>query len=225
MERELRKFLDCGLVSRGFARVRATAACVAPRGATLYPLFIAPVDVAVTTALGTRTYVAWMDELHDQFAFAVDGPATSIAIDPEGWMLTTARTTGVYATPFFAAQPETIPAGAGGSSALHMDQGAPAALRPYLVLAGLSGSQPGIDLNTVVVPVNYDLLTEIGIVAVNSPMFAAFAGALDAAGQGRATFSLPPGIGAQLIGRRLTFAYVLVDDLRFASRAVTVELR
>ena len=45
------------------------------------------------------------------------------------------------------------------------------------------------------------------------------------AGQGRAPLALPPGLGAPLPGSNLTFAYLLVAQFDFASRAVPVALR
>ena len=192
---------------------------------TLYPLFVMPIDVAVTTPTGSHTFVVWDNELRDQMAIPLDGPASAVTLDPEGWVMNTAKTSTSYAPPFFAAEPETLDTTAGGTAHLHMDQGAAAANRPYLVLCGLSGSTPGIPIGTVTVPVRYDAMTELGILNVNTPLFASFAGALDLGGQGMASLSLPPGLATPLAGTTLTFAYVLIDSFNFASRPVAVTLR
>ncbi|MCC6671265.1 MAG: M1 family metallopeptidase [Planctomycetes bacterium] len=191
---------------------------------TAYPLFVMPIDVRVTTASGVKTYVVWDDELRDQFAIPIDAPATAVAIDPEDWILDTAPSSRVYAAPHFALEPEALDTTLGGASTLHLDHGTAAASRPYVVLAGASGSSPGTQLGSLLIPLNFDALTDLALQTINGAVFTSFYGTLDSQGLARATFNLPPGLALPLKGRSLTFAYVLIDTLDATSRPLTLRL-
>ena len=58
------------------------------QGARGYGLFIMPVDIAVTTANGTTTYVVWSLGVGDTFAVPVDGVPLAVDLDPDDWILT-----------------------------------------------------------------------------------------------------------------------------------------
>ena len=86
----------------------------------------------------------------------------------------------------------------------------------YLLAWTGSGTAPGITLAPgVVLPLNYDPLTQLGLDALNGPVFGNFLGVFDAQGRGNATFSLPPGVplatgpthfAALLLGQSQLFA-------------------
>jgi hypothetical protein len=58
-----------------------------------------------------------------------------------------------------------------------------------------SGTAPGLPLAPgLVLPINYDSLTQLGLDNLNGAMFANFVGILDAQGVGQATFALPPNL-------------------------------
>lgn len=183
-----------------------------------------PLDVVVQTAAGPATRVAWDDERDDQFVLPLPAAGSSYALDPDQWVLRS-LSTGTYAAPFFAADAETIDVAAGGASGLHLDLGAARAGRPYLVVCGLSGSSPGSNVFGLQVPVNFDLMTQVALGLVNTPMFPGFYGSLDAQGMADATLRLPPGLGVVVRGADLVLAAVLADRFDFATRAVKVGLR
>ncbi len=194
---------------------------------TSQPLFIMPVDVQVTTGSSTKTYVVWDDERKDQFAVAIDGPATSVQLDPDQWILRSSNSISAsnYQQPHFAADTREINVLSGGSSGLHIDLGPPNKDRPYVMFAGASGSSPGTQLGTITVPINIDPVTYVVYQLVNTSFFANFAATLDTQGAGIATLNVPPSLAASAKGTDLTFAFVLADRVDFASRPVTVRLK
>jgi len=184
-----------------------------------------PVDVRVQTSSGTKTYVVEDDERADQFVVPITGPAQSVTLDPDQWILRTGLSSRGFTRPFFAATPEVLDVVTGGNSELHIDYGTPGAGRAYLAMMGLSGSQPGTKVFGLAIPLNVDTLTELGLAALNTPVFGKFLGTLDAGGNAVATFRLPPGLAVSLKGRTLTACYVLADRFDYASRPITLSLR
>jgi len=194
---------------------------------TSRPVFIMPMDVRVTTSTGTKTYVVWDDERKDQFAVAIDAPATSVQLDPDQWILRGSNSifTGSYQQPHFAVDTREIDVVKGGRSGLHMDLGAANKNRPYVMFAGASGSSPGTPLGTVTVPINIDPVTLIVYQLVNTSFFANFAANLDGQGTAMATLNVPANLAVSAKGTDLTFAFVLADRVDFASRPVVVKLK
>jgi IgA Peptidase M64/CARDB len=69
----------------------------------------------------------------------------------------------------------------------------------YLMAWTGSGTQPGIPLAPgLVLPLNYDPLTQLSLDGLNGPVFGGFLGLLDAQGRAQATFTLPPLAGVPL---------------------------
>ncbi len=65
----------------------------------------------------------------------------------------------------------------------------------YLIAWTGSGTSPGTPLGFgLVLPLNFDPLTQLGLDHVNGAVFGSFLGVLDAQGHGHATFALPPGL-------------------------------
>ena len=63
----------------------------------------------------------------------------------------------------------------------------------YLLAWGGSGTSPGTALAPgVVLPLNVDLLTQLGLGGLNGPMFHQFFGLLDPQGRAQATLTIPP---------------------------------
>jgi len=185
---------------------------------------IMPLDVVVQTGSGAVTQAVWDDERGDQFVIELPAAGSSYALDPDQWVLRS-LSTGTYAAPFFAADAETIDVAAGGASGLHLDLGVGNAGRPYLIVCGLSGTTPGTNVFGLQVPVNFDLMTNVALGLVNTPVFQSFFATLDAQGLGDATLALPAGVGVPMRGADLACAAVLVDHFDFASRPVNIALR
>jgi hypothetical protein len=65
----------------------------------------------------------------------------------------------------------------------------------YLIAWTGSGTTPGTPLGFgLTLPLNFDPLTQLGLDALNGPVFGGFLGVLDAQGRGQATFTLPPSV-------------------------------
>ncbi|MFH2002212.1 MAG: VCBS repeat-containing protein, partial [Planctomycetota bacterium] len=82
---------------------------------------------------------------------------------------------------------------AGGTSHLYMKAGPDNGSRNYLILGSVSGSSPGFDLpGGEVLPLNWDLFTDILLSLLNTPTCADFMGTLDASGKATATLDIIP---------------------------------
>ena len=109
--------------------------------------------------------------------------------------------------------PETISLINGGTQSFSLDAGPPFAGLPYVLLGTLSGTDPGLPLDGVVLPLNADAYTVITLIAPNTPPLAGSFGTLDASGKGVATFTLSPGSPMVLAGLRLHHAFVVIELL------------
>lgn len=94
----------------------------------------------------------------------------------------------------------------------------------YLIAWGGSGTTPGLQLSpTVLLPLNPDGLTDIGLAALNGPILGGFLGVLDSQGLGHATFALPSTTG--LASAQTHFACLLIGDTElFAAASNAIEL-
>ena len=88
---------------------------------------------------------------------------------------------------------------------------APAA--PYLVLCSASGTDPGLLLGDLLLPLNPDEVLWRSVRNANNFRFRNTLGVLDAAGHAEATFTAPPGLLGNLIGRRLDWAALYFDGV------------
>ncbi|MBM3986217.1 MAG: beta-lactamase family protein, partial [Planctomycetes bacterium] len=119
-----------------------------------------------------------------------------------------------------------LSAGAGGVLRLTLHGGTMNAGRAYVVLASLSGSQPGTPLpgGLATLALNWDLATEIVVANLGPPMFPGFLGTLGAQGLGRASFYTLGPLPAALVGHALTFAGALMGPWDFATNAVDIAI-
>ncbi|MFO0984869.1 MAG: M20/M25/M40 family metallo-hydrolase [Planctomycetota bacterium] len=106
-------------------------------------------------------------------------------------------------TPALVRDTAFVSAGTGGSVHFALDLGAPAGNAPYVLLAGISGTSPGFDVNGAHVPLNIDAVTFLFLRVL--PLLPGFAGTLDPAGTAQATLPLPP-LDASAAGTTLSFA-------------------
>lgn len=139
---------------------------------------------------------------------------------------------GLCAPPPFAtgstlaltAEPAAASATAGMTQEFHLDAGESRAGELYFLLGSASGIDPGIDLGTVVLPLNPDDYFLATLQLGGTPPFLGFQGVLDSAGTARAVLRLPPGLPA-LAGKTLHHAFAVpADDAILASNAVRLEL-
>ena len=76
----------------------------------------------------------------------------------------------------------------------------------YVIMASTSGTEPGIRIEDVLLPLNPDDIFWRSIEHANNDRFQRTLGQLDAAGRAEALFSAPPHILNNLIGRRMHWA-------------------
>jgi len=104
-----------------------------------------------------------------------------------------------------------------------MDAGLTNAYRSYLLFGSVTGINPGLALpQGGLLPLNWDLFTNVAISMVNTPIFTNFSGVLDASGNSFAQFNttglIPPGF----IGTKIYFAYALSSPWDYASNSVKI---
>ena len=91
------------------------------------------------------------------------------------------------------------------------EEALPSAIRFYLVLASASGTLPGLPVDGVLVPLNFDALVTGSLAAANGPIWQATFGALPANGEATASFNLPGGaVNPALIGSSLHHATLIL---------------
>ena len=106
-----------------------------------------------------------------------------------------------------------------------LEAGAAYANRNYLLLASLSGTSPGTPLVGEVLPLNWDLLTNLSIAFANTWFFTNTLSALDGAGAGQATFQAGAGDLRPASGLTLSFAYLLDPPFDMVSNAVNIHIK
>ena len=94
---------------------------------------------------------------------------------------------------------------------------------PYLILANYTGSSPGTIYNSIVVPLNRDLISEVSYVMAQTGdlMTDNWLGTLDANGQAQARFRFPPGIIPSGVTFNLAFFLGLPE---YSSNAIWVHV-
>lgn len=118
----------------------------------------------------------------------------------------------------------TVSAGAGGNVPFLLTAGTANAYRTYLLLGGLSGTEPGIPLpgGMVTLPLNWDLFTGIVFTLANTSTFQNFLGTFDDQGEAMAEMVIPP--YPPIAGLIMNFAYGVDKPWDFVSNPVTVEI-
>lgn len=97
--------------------------------------------------------------------------------------------------------------------------------RNYLILGNITGTVPGLALpnSPVILPLNWDIYTNLAIMLTNTPLFKNFMGTLNKEGQGEAWFNWNQGpLPQSAIGLIMNYAYLLDGPIDFASNATTV---
>ena len=120
---------------------------------------------------------------------------------------------------------DQLPLRTGGTQKLTVDAGKEHKNLRYWIFGTESGTNPGIDVLGVHIPINPDLYTIIAMGAVNGKEFTNFRGTLDANGLAKASFNLPANIP---FGFTFHHAYVVYDASgRFymASNAAPLRLK
>jgi hypothetical protein len=111
----------------------------------------------------------------------------------------------------------------GGTVALDLNGGVERAGETYITLMSVTGTIPGVKLSGVAIPLNFDLVTDLSLIYMNTPMFHDFGGNLDAEGCAESAFTLPAGLSAAQ-GVGLYFAFITFNPIDFASNPVLVSI-
>ena len=99
-------------------------------------------------------------------------------------------------------------------------------LSHFWIFGSITGTKPGIALNGVHIPLNYDPYTELAM-GMPSPLYVGFRGTLDALGRAKASFNVPSGLPKSVPALTLFHAYVTYgpQGITFASNAAPVRLK
>ena len=118
----------------------------------------------------------------------------------------------------------TLSASAGGNVHFDLDAGIAEAGRPYLVFGSASGTAPGTPLpGGAMLPLNWDLFTNLVAIHANGPTLDRFLGALDGLGCATADLNVTGPIPGAA-GMALSFAFALAAPWDLASNPVNVEI-
>src|SRR5690606_5843571 len=94
--------------------------------------------------------------------------------------------------------------------------------RTALLAIGVSGTSPGTVLEGTALPLNVDVVTQVGFAALNTPYFQNFGGPLDAAGRMTSTMTLPGFTDPALVGVELTVAGFTLNPIDVATTPVKI---
>ncbi len=100
----------------------------------------------------------------------------------------------------------------GGWQPFHLRAGVEEGNRWYLILGSLSGTAPGIRVQDVTIPLNYDIYTEFCLTRPNAGFIRNQLGRLDPLGNAEADLYLPAGLAKDFVGSEINHAYVVVDE-------------
>ncbi|MBL8897458.1 MAG: DUF1028 domain-containing protein [Planctomycetes bacterium] len=129
------------------------------------------------------------------------------------------------AVPALQVDRASISAAQGEGVLLRLDGGLARAQREYVMLLGLSGTAPGtLVAPGINVPLNFDDATAVGIELLNTPFFVSSWGRLQSDGRSLAALQPLPGTFTDILGYELSFAWVMLQPIDFASNAVSVRI-
>ncbi|MFH1999461.1 MAG: C25 family cysteine peptidase [Planctomycetota bacterium] len=125
-----------------------------------------------------------------------------------------------------AADGTTISAGTGGIINYTLTAGSGYGNRNYAMLATASGTVPGTSLpgGMAILPLNWDVVTDLVLQLANSVIFVNFIGTLNASGEATAQFNTWGPLSSSYIGLNLNFAYTFYNPFDLASNAVPVNI-
>ena len=151
---------------------------------------------------------------------------TLTVTDPEG--LSTKVTSMLYSSPpTLVAESYTVSLLEGGVTKLVLKAGPAHASELYFTLLSAAGTFPGVDLGSVIIPLNFDGLFLLPLTSPSLGMFAGFSGMLDSSGEGPVAFGIPPATYSGFAGITLNFAYVAssgAGTIDFVSNTVPLTL-
>jgi hypothetical protein len=178
------------------------------------------IDWTLTDTTGPA--YAWLDAEYDpirQEILVQGGSITSdrSAVDGSTWS---------YAGPSMLellSDVTEISEATGGTATFTLDAGGANANSGYAILGSVTGTSPGTMLPSgEVLPLNWDVFTNLVVGLMNMGPFQNFLGSLNGSGQGTAAFIMPSGTG--VAGVTFYFAYALYPPWGAASNAVEIKV-
>lgn len=168
------------------------------------------------TYLGSYPGVQWWDG--DRAPWTAENADHAAFVGVENGYVTTVT---LYTDDFsLLADDHFIPYNVNSTVELSMDAGEEFSYRQYFMLGSVTGTEPGITLpGGKVLPVNWDIFTDIIFSLYNSPLFVDFYGQLDVNGQDKAIFNCIP---LPAYGFSFHFAYAVIKPYDFVSNPVEV---
>lgn len=107
-----------------------------------------------------------------------------------------------------------------------LDGGTANGNRDYVIFAGASGTSPGTPLpgGSVILPINWDVVTDQVIGAIHSPAFLDFLGTLDGDGLAAAQLNTFGALPPTAVGAVVNFAYVCYYPFDYVSNPVPITI-
>jgi hypothetical protein len=117
--------------------------------------------------------------------------------------------------------PETL----GGVANFFLSAGPENANRNYLLVGGVSGTEPGTTLpgGFATMPVNWDWFSDLEMLLLNTYIYSNFTGKLDAQGIGDAQLNVPP-LPSGTAGVTMYYAYCCNNPFNYVSNPVAIEI-
>lgn len=118
-----------------------------------------------------------------------------------------------------------LAASTGGIINFDLDAGATNANRKYIILGSATGTTPGFPLpgGLAVLPLNWDIYTDLVFAFINTSLFHNFLGLLDANGQKQAQLNTPA-LPPNTVGAILYHAYCMNNPFNYVSNAIEIEV-
>jgi len=119
-----------------------------------------------------------------------------------------------------------ISATTGGTIEITIEAGEDSAFRNYIILTGVSGHEPGINLpgGMKTLPLNWDLLTTVNYCLINSFMFWNFMNILNVYGNSMAQLNSLGPLHPDAVGSKINIAAALYTPWDAVSNAVEIEV-
>ncbi|MFH2001160.1 MAG: hypothetical protein ABIK28_15875, partial [Planctomycetota bacterium] len=117
-----------------------------------------------------------------------------------------------------------LSAAAGGKVPMFLENERVDAGRTYAVVGSVTGTNPGWPVGSVVIPINYDIFTEVVIGFWNIAPFVNFQSTLDTQGRAMATLDYSGTLDPGAVGAVMNYAFVLAGPFDTASNAVAVPI-
>lgn len=114
----------------------------------------------------------------------------------------------------------------GGAVDMNLEAGVTNGNRNYFIFGSVSGTVPGIPLpkDLAILPLNYDVFTNLVISLANTPAMANFHGILDGAGAAASQLNTSGPLPSSAIGLTMYFAYLLYYPYDFVSNPIAIEI-